>query len=174
MRNYFRDSIENRSIWSYCLDLQILGFCTSIKFVLNCLATVCLYCCDLQIAVVLGSCTAGGAYVPAMADESVIVKEQGTIFLGGPPLVSMHYGNTHCNSNVLLNSKVGNTCDDVIRSSWQMGKSNCVIEIVNGSMDFRLDYQPLFGGKEAYSLAPRMRNREEVLDQREWSKSTLF
>jgi 3-methylcrotonyl-CoA carboxylase beta subunit len=40
-----------------------------------------------QIAVVMGSCTAGGAYVPAMADESVIVRNQGTIFLGGPPLV---------------------------------------------------------------------------------------
>ena len=45
-----------------------------------------------QIAVVLGSCTAGGAYVPAMADESVIVKEQGTIFLGGPPLVKAATG----------------------------------------------------------------------------------
>jgi len=40
-----------------------------------------------QIAVVMGSCTAGGAYVPAMSDESVIVKNQGTIFLGGPPIV---------------------------------------------------------------------------------------
>ncbi len=40
-----------------------------------------------QIACVLGSCTAGGAYVPAMSDETIIVKEQGTIFLGGPPLV---------------------------------------------------------------------------------------
>ena len=40
-----------------------------------------------QIAVVMGSCTAGGAYVPAMSDEAVIVREQGTIFLGGPPLV---------------------------------------------------------------------------------------
>jgi len=40
-----------------------------------------------QIAIVMGSCTAGGAYVPAMADESVIVRKQGTIFLGGPPLV---------------------------------------------------------------------------------------
>src|SRR5216117_1026040 len=40
-----------------------------------------------QIAVVMGSCTAGGAYVPAMSDEAVIVKSQGTIFLGGPPLV---------------------------------------------------------------------------------------
>jgi len=43
-----------------------------------------------QIAVVMGSCTAGGAYVPAMADESIIVKQKGTIFLGGPPLVSNH------------------------------------------------------------------------------------
>jgi 3-methylcrotonyl-CoA carboxylase beta subunit len=40
-----------------------------------------------QIAVVMGSCTAGGAYVPAMCDESIIVRQQGTIFLGGPPLV---------------------------------------------------------------------------------------
>src|SRR5207253_2774326 len=40
-----------------------------------------------QVAVVLGSCTAGGAYVPAMCDEAVIVRNQGTIFLGGPPLV---------------------------------------------------------------------------------------
>ena len=38
-----------------------------------------------QVAVVMGSCTAGGAYVPAMSDETIIVKEQGTIFLGGPP-----------------------------------------------------------------------------------------
>lgn len=42
-----------------------------------------------QIAVVLGSCTAGGAYVPAMADECVIVRGNGTIFLGGPPLVKV-------------------------------------------------------------------------------------
>jgi len=45
-----------------------------------------------QIAVVLGSCTAGGAYVPAMSDENVIVKGQGTIFLGGPPLVKAATG----------------------------------------------------------------------------------
>ncbi|KAF8064551.1 Mccc2 [Scenedesmus sp. PABB004] len=47
-----------------------------------------------QIAVVLGSCTAGGAYVPAMADEAVIVKGNGTIFLGGPPLVRAATGET--------------------------------------------------------------------------------
>src|SRR6187401_2843195 len=45
-----------------------------------------------QIAAVLGSCTAGGAYVPAMSDESIIVREQGTIFLGGPPLVKAATG----------------------------------------------------------------------------------
>lgn len=45
-----------------------------------------------QIAAVLGSCTAGGAYIPAMSDESIIVKNQGTIFLGGPPLVKAATG----------------------------------------------------------------------------------
>ena len=45
-----------------------------------------------QIALVMGSCTAGGAYVPAMCDESIIVREQGTIFLGGPPLVKAATG----------------------------------------------------------------------------------
>ncbi len=45
-----------------------------------------------QIAVVMGSCTAGGAYVPAMSDEAIIVKNQGTIFLGGPPLVKAATG----------------------------------------------------------------------------------
>ncbi len=47
-----------------------------------------------QIAVVMGSCTAGGAYVPAMSDESIIVRRQGTIFLGGPPLVKAATGET--------------------------------------------------------------------------------
>jgi len=45
-----------------------------------------------QVAIVMGSCTAGGAYVPAMSDEAIIVKDQGTIFLGGPPLVKAATG----------------------------------------------------------------------------------
>src|SRR3978361_1932742 len=45
-----------------------------------------------QIAIVMGSCTAGGAYVPAMSDESIIVRNQATIFLGGPPLVKAATG----------------------------------------------------------------------------------
>lgn len=47
-----------------------------------------------QIALVLGSCTAGGAYIPAMADESVMVKGNGTIFLAGPPLVKVSSGHS--------------------------------------------------------------------------------
>ena len=47
-----------------------------------------------QVAVVMGSCTAGGAYVPAMSDETIIVRRQGTIFLGGPPLVKAATGET--------------------------------------------------------------------------------
>lgn len=49
-----------------------------------------------QIAIVMGSCTAGGAYVPAMADQSVIVRKTGTIFLGGPPLVKAATGEEVC------------------------------------------------------------------------------
>merc|ERR1712185_280676 len=45
-----------------------------------------------QVAVVMGSCTAGGAYVPAMSDEAVIVRGHGTVFLGGPPLVKAATG----------------------------------------------------------------------------------
>jgi 3-methylcrotonyl-CoA carboxylase beta subunit len=45
-----------------------------------------------QISIVMGSCTAGGAYVPAMSDENIIVKGNGTIFLGGPPLVKAATG----------------------------------------------------------------------------------
>jgi 3-methylcrotonyl-CoA carboxylase beta subunit len=63
-----------------------------------------------QLAVVMGSCTAGGAYIPAMADESIIVKQQGTIFLAGPPLVKAATGeevtaedlggaNVHCRTS---------------------------------------------------------------------------
>ena len=68
-----------------------------------------------QISVVLGSCTAGGAYVPAMSDENVIVKNQGTVFLGGPPLVEaatgekvtdeeLGGGDLHCKSSGVCDS----------------------------------------------------------------------
>ncbi|WP_239376651.1 carboxyl transferase domain-containing protein [Frankia sp. Cj5] len=67
-----------------------------------------------QIAAVLGSCTAGGAYVPAMSDEAVIVRNQGTIFLGGPPLVKAATGEVVSAENLgggLLHSKVSGVTD---------------------------------------------------------------
>lgn len=63
-----------------------------------------------QIAIVLGSCTAGGAYVPAMSDESIIVKEQGTIFLAGPPLV--------CQSSFYLRDRIA------VRSGAEIDRFN--------------------------------------------------
>jgi 3-methylcrotonyl-CoA carboxylase beta subunit len=67
-----------------------------------------------QIAAVLGSCTAGGAYVPAMADEAVIVRDQGTIFLGGPPLVKAATGEVVTAEDLgggLLHSKTSGVTD---------------------------------------------------------------
>jgi 3-methylcrotonyl-CoA carboxylase beta subunit len=67
-----------------------------------------------QIAAVLGSCTAGGAYVPAMSDEAIIVREQGTIFLGGPPLVKAATGEVVTAEDLgggLLHSKTSGVTD---------------------------------------------------------------
>jgi 3-methylcrotonyl-CoA carboxylase beta subunit len=67
-----------------------------------------------QIAAVLGSCTAGGAYVPAMADEAIIVKNQGTIFLGGPPLVKAATGEEVSAEDLgggLLHSRISGVTD---------------------------------------------------------------
>ncbi len=67
-----------------------------------------------QIAVVMGSCTAGGAYVPAMSDENIIVKEQGTIFLGGPPLVKAATGEVVTSEELGggdVHTKISGVCD---------------------------------------------------------------
>lgn len=77
-----------------------------------------------QIAIVMGSCTAGGAYVPAMADESIIVKQQGTIFLGGPPLVKaatgeivsaedLGGGDIHCRTSGVVDHLANNDHDAI-------------------------------------------------------------
>ena len=67
-----------------------------------------------QIAVVMGSCTAGGAYVPAMADENIIVNENGTIFLGGPPLVKAATGEEVTAQNLggaHVHTEISGVCD---------------------------------------------------------------
>jgi acetyl-CoA carboxylase carboxyltransferase component len=80
-----------------------------------------------QIAVVMGSCTAGGAYVPSMSDESIIVKNQGTIFLGGPPLVKaatgeevsaeqLGGGDVHCRISGVTDHLAENDQDALLRA----------------------------------------------------------
>ncbi len=72
-----------------------------------------------QIAVVMGSCTAGGAYVPAMADESIIVQNQGTIFLAGPPLVEAATGEKISAEELgggLLHAKTSGVVDHLARN----------------------------------------------------------
>ena len=85
------------------------------------------------MAVVMGSCTAGGAYVPAMADESIIVKKQGTIFLGGPPLVKaatgkslseallfVEHGENMLCTKIVLNV-INNFCTQNFLSRFELG-----------------------------------------------------
>ena len=68
---------------------------------------------------VLGSCTAGGAYVPAMSDENVIVQNQGTVFLGGPPLVQAATGEKVSSEELGgadLHCKISGVCDHLART----------------------------------------------------------
>ncbi len=76
----------------------------------------------LQIAVVMGSCTAGGAYVPAMCDETIIVRNQGTIFLGGPPLVKAATGevvSAEALGGADVHSKISGVVDQVAENDAQ-------------------------------------------------------
>lgn len=116
-----------------------------------------------QIAVVLGSCTAGGAYVPAMADETIIVREQGTIFLGGPPLVKAATGevvsaeelggaDVHC--------RTSGVADHYAHSdAHALALARQAVCRLNRSPKTRLDEQPSceprFKPSEIYGLIPK-------------------
>ena len=116
-----------------------------------------------QIAVVLGSCTAGGAYVPAMCDESVIVENQGTIFLGGPPLVKAATG-VEVSSEELgggeVHAKISGVVDHLARddshaleiarniisgTDIQTMKTGSILEEIN---------PPLYSMNELYGILP--------------------
>ena len=116
-----------------------------------------------QIAVVLGSCTAGGAYVPAMCDESVIVENQGTIFLGGPPLVKAATG-VEVSSEELgggeVHAKISGVVDHLARddshaleiarniisgTDIQTTKTGSILEKIN---------PPLYSMNELYGILP--------------------
>ncbi|KAF7144358.1 hypothetical protein RHSIM_Rhsim05G0085900 [Rhododendron simsii] len=121
-----------------------------------------------QIALVLGSCTAGGAYIPAMADESVMVKGNGTIFLAGPPLVKAATGEevsaedlggatVHCKTSgvsdyfaqdELHGLAIGR---NIIKNLHKAGNSGMIDGLQNILSDYK---EPLYDVKELRSIAP--------------------
>ena len=115
-----------------------------------------------QIASVMGSCTAGGAYVPSMCDESVIVREQGTIFLGGPPLVKAATGETVSAENLGgadVHSRQSGITDHY--ASDDQHALSIVREIVRNlnrtkSTSVRLQKpdDPLYDANEIYGIVP--------------------
>jgi len=126
-----------------------------------------------QIAAVLGSCTAGGAYIPAMADEAIIVKNQGTIFLGGPPLVKAATGevvsaeelggaDVHCRTSGLTDYYANNdhhALELVRRAIARTNRSKPV------QMDIREPVEPAYPAEEIYGVIPA--DKKQPYDVRE-------
>jgi len=115
-----------------------------------------------QISVVMGSCTAGGAYVPAMSDETVIVRKQGTIFIGGPPLVKAATGvevsdedlggaDVHCRISGVSDYYAQN--DD---HALEIARN--IVETLDPPKKFRLDVtepeDPYYDPEEIYGIVP--------------------
>ncbi len=115
-----------------------------------------------QIAVVMGSCTAGGAYVPAMSDESIIVRNQGTIFLGGPPLVKaatgeevsaedLGGGDVHARISGVVDHLAANDADALQIARRIVGNLNRTKAI---SLKVREAIEPLYEAQELYGVIP--------------------
>jgi len=115
-----------------------------------------------QIAVVMGSCTAGGAYVPAMSDETIIVKNQGTIFLGGPPLVKaatgevvsaedLGGGDVHTRLSGVADHLAQNDAHALALARQAVGSLNRKKSI---QLQLREPEAPLFDAKEIYGVIP--------------------
>jgi 3-methylcrotonyl-CoA carboxylase beta subunit len=93
-----------------------------------------------QIAVVMGSCTAGGAYVPAMSDETIIVRRQGTIFLGGPPLVKAATGEDVTAEDLGgadVHTRLSGVADHYALNDRHALKRSFTTRAISGSMDSR-------------------------------------
>ena len=115
-----------------------------------------------QVSIVMGSCTAGGAYVPAMSDETVIVKEQGTIFIGGPPLVKAATGeevtaeelggaDVHC--------RISGVADHyALNDEHALAIARNIIENLDAPCRFELDVaepeDPAYDPEEIYGIVP--------------------
>lgn len=115
-----------------------------------------------QIAVVMGSCTAGGAYVPAMCDESIIVRNQGTIFLAGPPLVRAATGevvtaeelggaDVHCKTSGVTDYYAQNDAHALHLARQCIGRIN---RVKPQQLDIKPPIAPLYDPKELYGIIP--------------------
>ncbi|MBT4520738.1 MAG: methylcrotonoyl-CoA carboxylase [Halieaceae bacterium] len=123
-----------------------------------------------QIAAVLGSCTAGGAYIPAMADESIIVKNQGTIFLGGPPLVKAATGeivsaeelggaDVHCRNSGVTDYYANNDHHALELMRRAVARCNRVKPLAAtgpdfSGMDIRKPMDPAYPTEDIYGVIP--------------------
>jgi 3-methylcrotonyl-CoA carboxylase beta subunit len=121
-----------------------------------------------QIAVVMGSCTAGGAYVPAMADESIIVREQGTIFLGGPPLVKAATGevvsaedlggaDVHCRTSGVADHYAHNDRHALALARQAVSRLN---RVKNVEIPLREPREPRYEPAEIYGVVPADSRRQ--------------
>ncbi|MFZ4649534.1 MAG: acyl-CoA carboxylase subunit beta, partial [Rubrivivax sp.] len=115
-----------------------------------------------QIAVVMGSCTAGGAYVPAMSDETIIVRNQGTIFLGGPPLVKAAIGEIVSAEDLGggdVHTRLSGVADHLADNDLHaLQIARAVVANLNWRKPAPLLLQPprapLFGPEELYGIIP--------------------
>ncbi|WP_369723797.1 MULTISPECIES: carboxyl transferase domain-containing protein [unclassified Bradyrhizobium] len=115
-----------------------------------------------QIAIVMGSCTAGGAYVPAMSDESIIVRNQGTIFLGGPPLVKAATGEVVTAEELGgadVHSRQSGVTDHYAQNdAHAIGIARRIVGTLKPSMRPNLNMHPprdpLFAAEEIYGVVP--------------------
>ena len=116
-----------------------------------------------QIAIVMGSCTAGGAYVPAMSDETIIVRNQGTIFLGGPPLVKaatgevvsaedLGGGDVHSRISGVADHAAENDSHALLIARRIVGDLNHVKPV---TVSFEASEEPLYDPEEIYGIVSR-------------------
>ena len=128
-----------------------------------------------QIAVVMGSCTAGGAYVPAMSDETIIVKDQGTIFLAGPPLVKAATGEEVSSEDLGgadVHTRISGVADHMAEDdAAALERARGIVARLNGATNDARDHvqpvPPAHDTKEIYGVVPtslrRMFNVREVI-----------
>jgi 3-methylcrotonyl-CoA carboxylase beta subunit len=115
-----------------------------------------------QIAVVMGSCTAGGAYVPAMSDETVIVRNQGTIFLGGPPLVKAATGEVVTAEDLGggdVHTRLSGVADHLANNdAHALEIARSAVAHLNrapaADLDLQPPVEPLYAAEEIYGVVP--------------------